>query len=158
VPSFILRRIDPEFWARVKHKAALEGRTVKTLIYDLLHAWLTPPKQQSVSHRLLRSREVTRHVVARELLYAGILARIWPAFLTEPTVPQVNFPALLCIESPAGLLVWRLSADELAGFQDWIPYRDNPGTPAEDKFAALYALAMEGWETIERVYEFEVPE
>lgn len=43
MPSFILRDIDPDFWATVKSKAALEQRRVKDLLYDLLRDWLKSP-------------------------------------------------------------------------------------------------------------------
>lgn len=101
--------------------------------------------KMSATERMERSRAVTKSAAARELLYAGILARIWPAYLTEPLKEQPNFPALLCVDSPAGLLVWRLDLEELEGFSGWLEYRINPGRQAEDKFSALYALAMEGW-------------
>ena len=38
--SYILRKIDPEFWHQVKAKAARENITIKTLIEQLLTAWL----------------------------------------------------------------------------------------------------------------------
>jgi hypothetical protein len=38
--SFVLRKLDPEFWVRVQAKAAIEGLTVKALIVKLLTAWL----------------------------------------------------------------------------------------------------------------------
>jgi len=40
VPAFILRNLDPEFWARVQAKAAAEGVPVKALILRLLGQWL----------------------------------------------------------------------------------------------------------------------
>jgi PKD domain-containing protein len=40
MPSFILRNLDPIFWARVQAKAAAEGTTVKALILRLLTVWL----------------------------------------------------------------------------------------------------------------------
>ena len=40
MPSFILRQIDQDFWNKVKSKAALEQRTIKTVIFDLLAKWL----------------------------------------------------------------------------------------------------------------------
>src|SRR4026207_1162560 len=40
MPSFILRQLDPEFWAKVQAKAAAEGTTVKAVILRLLAAWL----------------------------------------------------------------------------------------------------------------------
>lgn len=38
--SYILRDIDPDLWKRVKAKAALKETSIKTLIDDLLRAWL----------------------------------------------------------------------------------------------------------------------
>lgn len=38
--SYILRKIDPDLWARVKAKAALERTTLKALIESLLAKWL----------------------------------------------------------------------------------------------------------------------
>jgi hypothetical protein len=38
--SFIIRKIDPNFWARVRAKADAEGVSVKDLILRLLGAWL----------------------------------------------------------------------------------------------------------------------
>lgn len=102
-------------------------------------------KALTATERMERSREATKRVTARELLYAGVLARIWPSYVTEPSKPQPGFPFLLCIESPTGLLVWRLTEDESQGFR-WLSCRPNDGRPSEDKDAALYALAMEGWE------------
>ncbi len=44
MPSFILRQIDQEFWNKVKSKAALEQRTIKTVIFELLTKWLKEKK------------------------------------------------------------------------------------------------------------------
>lgn len=40
MPSFILRHLDPTFWARVQTKARSEGQTVKAVILRLLTTWL----------------------------------------------------------------------------------------------------------------------
>jgi hypothetical protein len=111
---------------------------------------------QSATEQKLRSREVTKAVMARELCYAGVMARFavrqttpgWSAYLTEPKNIKQNpgFPALLCIDTPAGLAVWRLSLDELDAFKEWLPYKENDGRVAEDKAVLLYALAFDGWE------------
>ena len=48
------------------------------------------------SVRADRSREATKQALARELAYAGILARFWPSYITEPLKPQPGFPFLPC--------------------------------------------------------------
>ena len=100
----------------------------------------------SATEKMERSRERTKAVVARELLYAGILARLWPSWITTPTKVKQNpaFPLLLCIETPAGLLVWRLSEAESVFF-DYVERRANDGRPADHKEGTLYALASDGW-------------
>ena len=100
----------------------------------------------SATEKMIRSRERTKTVVARELLYAGILARIWPAWVTTPHQPKKNpaFPWLLCVETPAGIVAWRLTSDEVTFF-DHIARVENNGRRAELKEGALYALASEGW-------------
>ena len=96
------------------------------------------------SVRADRSREATKQALARELAYAGILARFWPSYITEPLKPQPGFPFLLCIETPAGLLAWRVTEDEIEGFKH-LTCRPNDGRKAEDKVPTLLALAMDGW-------------
>src|SRR4051812_13889075 len=40
MPSFILRNINPELWARVQAKAAAEGVPIKAVILRLLAQWV----------------------------------------------------------------------------------------------------------------------
>lgn len=39
--SYIVRRLEPEFWQRVKAKALAEQVTIQDLIVRLLNDWLT---------------------------------------------------------------------------------------------------------------------
>ena len=94
----------------------------------------------SATARAERSREATKAAAARELLYGGTLARIWPAYTTNDKRDNPAFPRLLCVESPAGLLTWRLAEDE-AKFFDWLPKRQNTGQLAVDRTPVLMALA-----------------
>ena len=41
--TYIIRNIDPVFWARVKAKAALERISVNALILKLLAEWVDRP-------------------------------------------------------------------------------------------------------------------
>lgn len=38
--TYLLRDIDPDFWRRVKVKAAKEGVPIRSLLLSLLLAWL----------------------------------------------------------------------------------------------------------------------
>ncbi len=39
MPSYILRKIDPDLWASVKARAAAEGRPLRFIILALLKAY-----------------------------------------------------------------------------------------------------------------------
>lgn len=106
----------------------------------------------SATARAERSREATKQAMARDLLYAAILARIWPAVVMKPdpdgksdSVKRglVEFPYILAIDSPAGWLTWKLSPDEYEMF-DWVPKREHHGETVTDKLPALTLLATDG--------------
>lgn len=88
------------------------------------------------------ARRVKQEVVARELLWAVIASRSWPACLMPPARPSPNLPMLLVLDTPAGRLAYRLSYDELAsGLFDHLEQRQNDGHAADDKLGTLLALA-----------------
>ncbi len=111
----------------------------------------TERPKRSATERAHRSREATKAAIARELLYAGILARIWPAFVillpmgkTEKAEAwRAKFPYILCIESPAGWLAWKLDPEEYIAF-DYLPKRKHNGERVTDRVPTLQALS-EGW-------------
>ena len=53
--SFILRRIEeemgPDFWPRVKAKAALQQRPIKRIVLELIRAWLDDTRSVPPSRR-----------------------------------------------------------------------------------------------------------
>lgn len=93
--------------------------------------------------RAKRSRQTAIAAIARELLYGGTLARVWPAYLTPVIVVNDEYPLLLCVKSPAGLLTWRISKEEMEFF-DWLDVRANSGERATDRTPILMALAEDG--------------
>jgi len=95
-----------------------------------------------------RSREVTKAAVARELMLVSCLSRFWPAHLCEPSKPQPTFKRLVCLHTPAGHLVWRVSDDELPLFAHLdLQANDAPkAMGSTDKLATLLLMATEGWE------------
>jgi hypothetical protein len=101
----------------------------------------------SATSRAERSRETTRAATARELLYAGVLSRVWPSYLTVPRRPNADYPWLLCVESPVGVIVWRLATDEREFFEWVTEERPNAGERAHDRTAILMALSADGGAT-----------
>ena len=67
--------------------------------------------------RLEAARAVKDVILIRELCLVSLLSRVWPSHLAEPRVPQLNFPWIVCLHSPAGQLVWRVKEEELALFE-----------------------------------------
>ncbi len=101
-------------------------------------------REQPATKRMEGARAVSKAAVTRELLWAAIGARIWPSYLAEPRKPQEMFPYILCIESPAGLLVYRVSDEELPMFER-LERRGPQESDGCDKWATLHALAQDGW-------------
>ena len=75
---------------------------------------------------------------------AAILARLWPSYLTAPRYENAEYPALLCVESPAGLLCWRVGADELPLYC-FLKHRARTTEEAKDRIPVLQLLADGGW-------------
>lgn len=99
----------------------------------------------SATARAERSREATKAAIARELLYASILARLWPAYLCEVHGINEDFPYLLCVQAPSGdRLTWRLSPEEYTAFEWLGPVHSNSGERAKDRTDVLLALATDG--------------
>jgi hypothetical protein len=101
----------------------------------------------TATEKMDRAREATKRLATRELWSGLIFARLWPAYIT-PTKPANNdYPLLLCIESPAGLLIYRVSEEEkvIVEDEDWLPTRPNAGEKAVDRTPLLIAIAGGGW-------------
>lgn len=99
----------------------------------------------SITAKLERARAMSRAAASRELLYAGVLARLWPAYIT-PIPDNDDYPACLCVESPAGLLTWRLAADERdMPYFAWLERRKTDLKRATDRTPLLLALAENHW-------------
>ena len=94
------------------------------------------------------AREAKRAAMAREVMWVAIGSRIWPTYLFRPSKPQPSFPVMVCIQSPAGDICYRLTEDELSLFEHVTDRREvgPKDYAADDKIAALLHLASEGWE------------
>jgi hypothetical protein len=101
----------------------------------------------TATERMEAARNAKRSAIDRELLLVSLLSRVWPSHLAEPRKPQRTFTWIVCVHSPAGQLVWRVSDEELSLF-DHLERRENHGKDyqAGDKLARLLHLAAEGWE------------
>ncbi len=91
-------------------------------------------------------RTLKRSVIDRELVLVAVLSRVWPSHLAPPLKPQQTFKWIVCIHSPAGPMVWRVSDEELSLF-DHLERSANDAKDytAGDKLALLLLLASEGW-------------
>jgi hypothetical protein len=101
----------------------------------------------SASARKDAARQATKAAVARELMLVSILTRFWPAYLFHPTKEQINLPYMICLETPAGPICWRVGTDELELFAH-IKRRLQTGPEhyqSGDKEALLVLLSTEGW-------------
>lgn len=107
-----------------------------------------PHANTAVTTRLATARAATKRALQRELLYAGILARLWSSYLVLPKPERKDnqeFPCILCVDSPAGKLLWRLSPDELVQFEWLGTPLENHGEYVDDRTPVLLHLAAEGW-------------
>lgn len=95
----------------------------------------------SATEKMERSREQTKRMATRELLYAAVFARLWPSYLAEVRPANDSYPVILCVESPAGRLTWRISSEELPYFEEWLKTTPNAGERAEDRTPVLMALS-----------------
>lgn len=92
------------------------------------------------------ARAATQDARVRETAYAAILARIWPSQIGHPRREDALFPHMLLIESPAGPLTYRLSDDDLGGFEHVPRSREEITANTQiGKLTVLLHLATEGW-------------
>lgn len=103
-----------------------------------------PAKDTTLSPtaRAERARQTARLAMARDVMHGAILARIWPAYIASSK--NADYPYVLCVESPAGLLAWRLDAVDRA-LLDWLPKRLSELVAVTDRMPILLHLASEGW-------------
>lgn len=92
--------------------------------------------------RAKKARLTAQNVYARELLMARILTRLWPSYVTD--WDNQDYPYLLCVGSPIGRLVWRLSESERQLFADFVVNERKDEWP-HDRTPTLQALAEHGW-------------
>lgn len=98
----------------------------------------------SATARAERARANTQRAMARDLFAGGVFARVWPSYLVDSSDLNAAYPWLLCVESPAGLMVWRLTDEEMP-FVAYLPRRQRTTERPEDRLPILQALAEHGW-------------
>lgn len=111
-------------------------------------AHATPGRVYTTQERIEGARNATKAALNRELVLVSILSRLWTAHLCPPLKADTRFPWLVCLHTPAGPLVWRVSDEEVALFGHLD--RSANDAPADssplDKMATLLLMASEGWE------------
>lgn len=93
------------------------------------------------------ARSAHKMSLTREILWATIASRIWPSFLAPALRPDDKFFAVLCIDSPAGRIAYRVTQDEYDMLRGHLGLHDNDGVECSpvDKISRLLHLATEGW-------------
>ena len=68
---------------------------------------------KSATERMTAARDATLDILTMELCYAARFAsREWPSFLAPTERPDALLPLVLCIDSPAGRLAYKVSEAE----------------------------------------------
>lgn len=98
----------------------------------------------TATERMKAARAVKRDAVKRELRWVSIASRFWPSCLMPPRNAQSAYPWICIIDSPAGRIAYRVSAEEVPLF-DHLKRKRNDGVEARPKLDTLTALAMDGW-------------
>lgn len=115
MPSFILRQLDPEFWAKVQAKAKAEGVPVRALILRLLSDWLA----------------VAVTILGAALLLTACGSPLAPAPLDVPPVVQVPAVLGLTVSGPTA------ASESLLNFS--VVDLRGKGVPGETIFVATTA-------------------
>ena len=102
------------------------------------------PDPLTNEQRKQQARSATKRAITREMLWAAIGTQWWPSYLFPPRIPQKNSPWMLCIESPAGPIVYRLWDDDRPLFEHLERRERGPEHyQTGDKDITLLALATE---------------
>lgn len=110
-------------------------------------------QQLTATEKMDAARAATLEARTRDLVAAGIYARLWPSWMA-PTKgkggnPDAMFPLALHIDSPAGRLSYRLAEGDMPVFEHVTERRREPERvqcTQADKTARLFHLATEGWD------------
>lgn len=142
--SYILRGIDADLFTRAKAKAG-DG-SLKPIIEHLLAEWVKSTSK-TATERMEGARAAHRDTLASVILWAAIGSRLWPSFLAPPGKADAMFPWVLCIDSPAGRIAYRLTEADLPAFAHVVRLEQNDQVPCskDDRMARLLHLATEGW-------------
>jgi hypothetical protein len=101
-------------------------------------------EKRSATARAERSRLATKNAIAREMAYAGILTRLWPSYVMKSKRKSDGGWFILAVDSPAGLLCWKLSPEERASFE-WVTERPHTTETVVDRLPTLLHLASDSW-------------
>jgi len=105
-------------------------------------------RRLTATQRATRARATSRYAMTRDLMTGVVLARLWSAYLMPPHYPNEEFPLMLCVNSPAGLLTWRMTGDESDYVKQWLQLELRRNTTHQDpvdRLPILQALAENGW-------------
>src|SRR5258707_7501571 len=99
---------------------------------------------KTATERMEAARSQTMDSLTCELALAAIFAtRAWPCFLCAPLRQDARFPYVLCIDSPAGRLAYKVTDEEVNAMFKHVQIAPNDGIYASkaDRFSRLLHLA-----------------
>lgn len=105
----------------------------------------------TATEKMDAARRATKEIRKRDLLAAGIYARLWPSYMAHSKGREGRqdefFPWVLHIESPEGRLSYRLSTDDAGLFMHVTDRRSEYVTSSTQagKQKALETLVAKGW-------------
>lgn len=106
-------------------------------------------QQLTATEKMDAARRATKDTRDREVATAAIFARLWPSFIAQPPKDDALFPWLLCVETPAGRLSYRLSGSDMAGFSHVEKKPEGQraafGGTQTEKLGILLDLGVNGW-------------
>ncbi len=103
---------------------------------------------KTATERMEAARDATMDGLTCELALAAIfMSRAWPSFVAAPLRQDQRFAWVLCIDSPAGRIVYKVTEGEREAMLSHVPEKPNDGIHASkaDRLSRLLHLATEGW-------------
>jgi len=103
--------------------------------------------EMSATEKAQRARDAHKDTRNEIIAVAAVLARVWPSWIAPAKRPDPLFPLVLCIESPAGRLAYRLAEDDMPALEHVAHRQKNDGVSCSkiERLGRLSDLGVNGW-------------